>query len=72
MIDARKLPALRLERERLRGAYKAQKELLRSLPSGRARGLCGHKLSMLGKEGRLVSQEITMIEESCKEKGVLV
>ena len=72
MIDARKLPALRLERERLRGAYKAQKELLRSLPSGRSRGHAGHKLSMIGKEGRLVSQEIKLLEESARERGVLV
>lgn len=72
MIDARKLPTLRLKRDKLREDYKAQKRLLRSLPSGKARGLAGHQLSLIGQEGRLVTQEIDMIESSAKERGVLV
>jgi hypothetical protein len=72
MIDARKLPALRLKRDQLRDSYKRQKALLRSLPSGKAKGLAGHQLSLIGMEGRLVSQEIEMIETACKERGVMV
>lgn len=72
MIDARKLPALRQKRDQLRDQYKRQKALLRSLPAGKARGLAGHQLSLIGQEGRLVTQEIKMIEESAKERGVIV
>jgi hypothetical protein len=72
MIDARQIPTLRLELHRLRGAYKAQKDLLKSLPAGKARGMAGQALSLIGKEGRLVSERINLIEEAAKSVGVIV
>jgi hypothetical protein len=72
MIDARQIPTLRLELHRLRGAYKAQKELLKSLPAGKARGLAGQALSLIGKEGRLVAEHVKLIEEAAKQLGVIV
>ena len=72
MIDARKLPALRLKQAQLREDYRRQRKLLRSLPSGKARGMAGEKLSLIGREGRIVTTQVEIIEEAAKERGVLV
>ena len=72
LIDAREIHELREQLSQLRDEYRTLKAKLQAMPAGKARGMTGHELSLLGKKGRELKARVTEIEHACLMKGVLV
>lgn len=72
ILDLRPLPGLRAELETARDAYRSQRSVLRGTPSGKAKGMAGYKLSLIGKAGREVAMKVAELEGEALLRGVLV
>jgi hypothetical protein len=68
-LEVSKLSQYESDVKKLAADYKKQKELLDSLPSGKAKGLAGHALARIGTEGRKARARVE-IAKTMKSRGI--
>ena len=68
-IEVSKIPQYEREVKRLAAEYRKAKAALDKLPSGKAKGMAGHKLSKIGEEGRKARMRLE-VAKSMKAKNL--
>ena len=68
-IEVSKIPEYEKAVKALGAQYTAAKERLDALPSGKLKGMAGHALAQIGKEGRRARMRLE-VAKAMKTKGV--